>query len=267
MSEQLDQPGIEVTRIPAVDARLLAAQEEWERQNGNPPFWRINLGAVAGMLSTAKAMIALPLSGAPAAFILEDDAVLADDTPAVLESTDRWPAGAHIVRLEDSFNTSPRWYRAAPSWRSSGKTPSGRNLHPLERWAPGAAACLIDWSGVRIALRAFANPNSTTDHSLFCLRTSRAARRFRTVRVIPAMAHQRTNDVNESDRARWRRKKDAELASRRSSIRLSRNIRALPYKARLPALRTMGKVRKRRIDHSATPPIPRSNVEEAARST
>ncbi len=115
MSKQLARLGIEAQRIPAVDARLLAAQEESAGEtNGNPPFWRINLGAAAGMLGHSRAMIDLLGSNAPAALILEDDAELAPDTPRLLDSVDWWPAGAHVVRLESHVQTSAGLYKSSP---------------------------------------------------------------------------------------------------------------------------------------------------------
>ena len=252
MSAQMERLGIEAVRIPAVDARLLAAQEEWERTtNGNPPFWRINLGSAANMLGHGRAMSELLRSDAPAALILEDDAALAPDTPSLLGSVDWWPSGAHVVRLEASLPSGPRWRKAAPLWRSSGRTPSGRGLHRLERWCPGSAAYLIDRRGAQIALAAFADPDNTVDKLLFDFRYSRAARRLRTVQVLPAMARQREED--RSDQAAWRQA--AELQGRERRVhRLRRNLRALPYKARVQALFALGMVRKVRISYSDDPP-------------
>ena len=251
ISEQLERLGIEATRIPAVDARLLAAQEEWGREtNSNPPLWRINLGAAAGMLGQSSAMITLLGSDAPAALILEDDAELASDTPALLESVDWWPAGAHVVRLEASIQRSDGWHKAAPLWRPSGMTPSGRSLRRLERWCSGAAAYLIDRRGAQIALQAFADPDNTTDHTLFDLRYSRAARRLRTVQVLPAMARQRPEAG--TDQQEWREK--AKLQGRKHrAYRPLRSLRSTPYKARVLALRALGMVQKAPVLYSDRP--------------
>ena len=230
---------------------MLAAQEEKRRTTGNPPFWRINLGSAANMLGHSRAMIELLGSGAPAALILEDDAALAPDTPSLLESVDWWPSGAHVVRLEASLWASPRWRKAAPLWRSSGRTPSGRGLHRLERWCSGSAAYLIDRRGAQIALAVFADPNLSVDQTLFDFRYSRAARRLRTVQILPAMARQREEDG--TDQAVWR--KAAELRGRERRVyRLRRNLRALPYKARVQALFALGMVRKVPISYSDDPP-------------
>ena len=252
ISEHLYRLGIEATRIPAVDARILAAQERWEMEtNGNASFWRINLGAAAGMLGQSKAMIALLGSDAPAAMILEDDAELAPDTSGLLETMDWWPPGAHVVRLEDSIQAGRRWRNAAPLWRPSGTTPGGRELRRLERWSPGAAAYLIDRRGAQIALQAFADPGLTTDTTLFDLRYSKAARRLRTVQVLPAMARQRVEDG--TNQREWRQA--AELRGRERRVyRLRRNLRSTPYKMRVLALRVLGRVSKTRIAYSEEPP-------------
>lgn len=248
MSEQLDRLGIEATRIPAVDARLLAAQEEWESEtNGNPPFWRINLGAAAGMLGHSKAMIDLIGSTAPAALILEDDAELAPDTPTLLESVDWWPAGAHIVRLYGGYPNQRRTL-----WLPSGETPSGRSLCRLERWNNGAVAYLVNRAGARIALKAFADPDHTVDHTLFDLQYSKTARRLHTVQTVPAAA--KHLDYDESDQQRWRERLETEYqGGKRRRYRLRRNIEAIPYKMRVLALRAMGKVRKRLVPYSEAP--------------
>ena len=245
ISEQLDRLGMEATRIPAVDARLLATQEEWEQTtNGNAPFWRINLGAAAGMLGHSKAMIGLLGSDTPAALILEDDAELASDTPALLDGTDWWPTGAHIVRLEGGYDT-PR-----PVWRPTGTTPTGRALRRLERWCPGSAAYMIDRQGARIALAAFADPNLTVDHTLFDLRYSKTARRLCPMQVAPAMAQQRLE--NGTDQRQWREKAEQRVRAR-LLYRLRRTVGAIPYKARVAALTALGMVRKTQIPYSETP--------------
>ena len=247
MQEELGRLGIEAERIPAVDARLLAAQEERDRKTwGSPPFWRINLGSAANMLGHSRAMISLLGSNAPAALILEDDAELASDTPALLETVDWWPSGTRIVRLEESNQAGAKWSQSAPLWRSSGKTPSGRDLRRLERWCPGSAAYLISREGARIALGAFADPDLTVDHTLFDLRYSRTARRFGTVQVFPAMARQAVDDA--SDVQNWRSKAELRGFTRRRD-RLRRNLRCVPYKVRLLALRAGGKVQKVTVEY------------------
>ncbi len=251
MSAQLDRLGIEAMRIPAVDARLLDAQEEWElTTNGNPPFWRIDLGAAACVLGHSMAMMAFLGSGAPAALILEDDAELASDTPALLHDTDWWPAGARIVRLEEGGAKHRR-----PLWGPCGRTPTRRILRRLERWCPNAAAYMIDRRGARMALEAFADPSLPADHILFNLRLSKTARRLRPLQIVPAMARQDDNGL--SDLLSWRAKRDAKLQGwprRHRWRRLAQNTRQIPYKIRVLALRATGKVEKLPVSYSEEPP-------------
>ena len=253
ISEHLEKLGIRATRVPAIDARVLATQDGESRKarvSGGSVCWRINLGAAAGMLSASKAMISLLGSTAPAGLILEDDAELAPDVPSLLESIDWWPVGARIVRLEESSQVSPYWYRSAPLGKPLGKTPSGRELRRLERWCGGSAAYLIDRRGAQVALSAFADPIHTVDHTLFNLRSSKVARRMRTVQVLPAMARQRDDDS--SDQREWR--KVAELHGwERRFCRLKRNIGAMPYSARVHVLRGVGLVKRVRVIYSVSP--------------
>jgi len=241
MSEQLDRLGIKATRIPAVDARLLAKQKR--RRDNGAPEWRIDPGSVANILSQSKAMISLLGSDASAALILEDDAMLAPDTPLLLDGMDWWPRSTHIIRLEDV----PRYTRAVPQWLPNGRTPNGRAIRRMEGRAWGSAAYMIDRRGAQIALAAFADPDLTFDHILFDHRHSRTARRLRPMQVIPAMARQCLE--SESDQQQWRREAELQGIARRLH-RLRRNLRALPYKARVLALRGIGAVQMTHIAYS-----------------
>lgn len=239
ISENLGRLGIEATRIPAVDAKRLIAQEEWERTtNNNPPAWKIDLGAVACALSHARAMTRLLDSDAPAALFLEDDVDLAADTPALLENADWWPCDARLIRLEEGGRYPQQL------WPASGRTPSGREVHELARWGNCSAAYLIDREGARMALPHCLNPLLPVDHILFNLRASRFARELRPFQIVPAMANQEGTEG--SDLLEWR--EDAELTGipRRLS-RLRRNLRVAPYSLRLRYWRMKGSVRKKRV--------------------
>ena len=250
ISRNLDRIGVTAERIPAVDARLLADREERRIERGDGRSWRISLGSAAGMQGHAKAMRRLLESDAPAALILEDDAELAQDTASLLQSVAWWPDEATVVRLELTYPAGRRWLMSAPLWRPSGKTPSGRDLRRLERWAAGSAAYLINREGSVIVLEAFADPDHTVDHTLFDLRVSETARRLHTVQVIPAMARQRQED--ESDQDAWRKKrKTATSVSARRRQHLRRNLSSLPYKTRLRFLMLLGLVSKVEIAYRA----------------
>ena len=236
ISENLDRIGVAAQRIAAVDAQELAERQRQETARGNGPLFAINLGAAACIQGHCKAMTALLESPHPAALILEDDAELASDTPALLESTDWWPAGAMVVRLEDGLDKL-RLLRAP-----CGATPTGRRLHRFERWIPGSAGYLVSREGARVALDAFADPAETTDHTLFDLRVSATARRFRAVQIVPAMVRQRERSAA-SDIATWRDAAEPKDLERRTFL-LRRSLRSFPYKAKLLGLRLTGRVRR-----------------------
>lgn len=195
ISERLDRLGIEASRIAAVDAHRILPP-------GDVPTRPRIMAAVANMKSQARAMRLLLESAHPAALILEDDAVLAGDTPALLESAEWWPDGFSIVRLE----------AGKPVFRAMhdpcGETPTGRELRPVGKWIGGAAAYMVDRHGAAQVVKAFSKPFQTVDRSrsvdrtLFDLRISRIARRLRPVQIVPGMAYQVDSP---SDYDEWRK--------------------------------------------------------------
>ncbi|MDE0407752.1 MAG: glycosyltransferase family 25 protein [Alphaproteobacteria bacterium] len=235
MSAQLDRLGIAAARIPAVDARLLAAQEEWERDtNGNAPAaWTVDLGAVACAWSHRKALRAFLDTGEPAALILEDDAELADDTPSLLETVDWWPPEARMITLTPGAVP-------VPLYPASAETPSGRTVHRFERFASCAAAYLMTREGAELVSPYLDNPELPTDVMFFDHRYSRLARELRAFQMVPGAARQ-IDSANDTDLEEWRQ----DVRPKRW-----RNLQALPYRARLRALLIMGKVSKRRGRYS-----------------
>ena len=235
MSAQMDRLGIEATRIPAVDARLLATQEEWERRTSDG--CNLNLGEVACAYSHRKALRAFLDTGEQAALILEDDVELAPDTPSLLDSADWWPPEARVIRLETGIIDPTKWCLL---WPASAETPSGRTVHRFERWAPGAAAYLINLTAAAFVLPHVDNPTMAIDHLLFDHRCSRLARELQALQIVPGGARQ-IEDAETSDLAGWR-KCDPWHANwgKYDRSRLQR----VPYKARVIALRCIGKVKK-----------------------
>ena len=248
MSAQLDKLGIQATRIAAVDARLLAAQEDWEQgANGNAPEYP-NWGAVAVVYSHRKAFRAFLDTDAQAALILEDDAELADDTPLLLKAIDWWPPGARVIRLETGTITPTKSILLGPALT---ETPSGRTVHRFERWAPGTAAFLINREGAAFVLPYLDNPMMPSDHLLFDHRVSQLARELRALQITPGAARQTegpgTSDLEEY----WRKyRKDGRKHDRSRLARAS-------YKVKLIALRFMGRVKKRQrgVYYSPSPTI------------
>ena len=224
ISANLDRIGVTAERIPAVDARALSDEVRRGR-----PLGRIDLGSASNMMGHARAMQRLLDSDAPAALILEDDAELSRDTAKLLRSTGWWPEEAKVVRLEDVRRGSRLL------WRPAGTTPDGRELRRAEKWIGGTAAYLVNREGARIALKAFADPGHTTDHTLFDLRVSRTARRLRPYRVVPPIARQgdgKTSDIRPW-RNRWRPRR-----------RLKQQLFSLPYRIRSGIPMAVGRVRR-----------------------
>ncbi len=236
MSAQLDRLGIGAERIPAVDARLLATQEEWEQGTSNgPPGSDLSLGEVACVWSHRKALRAFLDTGEHAALILEDDAELAPDTPSLLESVDWWPPDARVIRVETGIISPKRRFLL---WHASAETPSGRTVHRFERWAPGSAAYLINREAAGFVLPHFDNPAMPMDTLLFDHRRSRLARELQALQIVPGAARQ-TQDGETSDLAGWRPR-----GPRRP--KWGKHNKSLPYKVRLITLRCIGKVKKQR---------------------
>ena len=245
VSEDLDRLGLTATRIPGVEAATLARFDERERKSGKlPTLPPINLGSAACMIGHTKALKSLLKSESPAALILEDDAELALDTPSLMQSTDWWPDGSMVIRLEDG-RRHPRLLR-----RVSGKTPSGRDLRRLEKFSPGSAAYLVNREGARLLLEAFAAPTETVDHTIFDLQVSRTARRLLTCQIVPAMARQRRDD--NSDIVGWRPEQELK-GLKRQMYRIGLLWARLPHKIRLLGPRLTGEVRKTLVPYSDTP--------------
>ena len=237
ISARLDGLGIEATRIPAVDWRQLP---EWDTALSRG----LLAAAIGNMRSQAIAMRRLLDSDSPAGLILEDDAVLASDTPSLLESVETWwPECSDIVRLE----RGPSMPRALYS--PCGRTPSGRDIRGVARWIGGTAAYMINRRGASLALEAFDDPVRTVsrsrsvDHTLFDLPVSRLARRLRPVQIFPAMAYQ---DGSPSDYTECR-----ERVRLTGSRRLRWTLKKLPYTVLQywPAM-TLGRFEKVRIAYS-----------------
>ncbi len=242
MSEQFDRLGITAMRIPAVDARLLAAQEPQytpvsirRRKWGYVP----DLGSVACNRSHAKALRAFLDTDASAALILEDDVILASDTPALLESVDWWPAGASVIRLEAGHTMGAR----IPLWDVCAETPSGRRVHRFERWHSGAAAYLVNRATAEWMLPYLDDPsNPVTDSMWFNHRYCPLARELKALQIVPGMARQ-IEALESSDLEGWRRGIGPDWLS---------EIRARLYNGRVLALRALGKVRKQRVPYIDT---------------
>ncbi|MCY4556522.1 MAG: glycosyltransferase family 25 protein [Chloroflexi bacterium] len=233
ISENLQQVGADAERISAIDADLL----------GDVATWRIDRGAAACTFSHGKALRRFLETDRPAALILEDDTELASDTGLLLRDKDWWPARTQAIQLHEQIGRPGRLRGV------SGRTPSGRDLRRAEHWAGCAAAYLIDREGASAALSVIEDPPHPIDHILFDLRESRTARCFRPVQIVPAMAQQRYG-VEDSDLENWRREARAKRDAVSRLRRLYRNLRRMPYGARLGGLSALGKVHSMEVSYS-----------------
>ncbi|MYG50811.1 MAG: hypothetical protein F4204_00230 [Rhodospirillaceae bacterium] len=210
----------------AVDATSLPALERPDN---------LNLGARACLLSHCKALRAFLATASPAALILEDDAEVASDTAALLESTDWWPPGASVLKLE-STGRKPRFVGA-----HRGRTPTGRSLRRMYHGSGGAAGYLIDRTAARTVLDSCEETPMQIDRILFGQHRSRTARRLRPLQIVPAMVRQRRGSSDPSDNVPWKQKAQQEgLLSDRQWHRLG----AMFHNLTVVALRAGGRVQR-----------------------
>ena len=234
ISGDLHRLGLPFERVPAVDARLLPPEDKADRN----PLMRA--GSKACMLSHSEALRRFLASGRSAAMILEDDAELASDLPAVCDSTGWWPEGTGLIKLErPNSNKSLQGPRC-------GQTPSGRALRRVVRWNAGSAGYLIDREAAGIFLAAFRDAAMSTDRMLFDPRISKAARRVRPVQVNPPMIQQRPSesDIEPTKQSISRRQKRWHLLRRRS----------IPYQMLLLWWWLTGCARSEWVRYSESPP-------------
>lgn len=110
IAAQLERLGLPWTRLPAVDARALRPEQRaalddatYQRKHGMTPL----LGELGCYLSHVEVMRAFLASGAAFALVLEDDVVLRDTLPAVLEGLMANPARWDMVKLSAVHSGTP----------------------------------------------------------------------------------------------------------------------------------------------------------------
>ena len=190
IGRDLGRLGLGFERVAAVDARDLSDAD----RRSSLPF--IDRGAVACMKSHAEALRRLLLTSHAAALVLEDDAELASDVPAMCRDVDWWPEGSKAVSLE-----VPRAGKKLQGW-VCGQTPGGRDLRTIVRWNFGAAAYLVNRKAARALVASYERQELHTDRLMFDPRISKMARWLRPVQVVPAAARQREHE-SDSDLVPW----------------------------------------------------------------
>ncbi len=183
--ENLGRLGLTPERVAAIDAGTVSDRELRKRVALDRPFQSLRRGSEANILSHCKVWEALLASSHPAALVAEDDAHFAADIVAVLDPADWWPDGAGLMKLE-AAGAKKRWLGP-----ERGRTPTGRRLYPLLRFAGGSAGYLIDRSSAEAALGLCVDVDISIDRFLFDISASRAARKLRPLLVAPTMIRQR----------------------------------------------------------------------------
>ena len=241
MALQLARLGIEATRVAAVDGSAL----ESDRASIGDfiDIRRLSIGEGACVFSHCKALKLFLQTDAPAALILEDDVRLSADVPALLDGVEWWPAGASLMKL-DRYGVKKHMIMGP----RTGKTPTGRSLHPLALARAGAGAYLLNRKAATEVLEACRFPALEMDLVLFDLRRSRTARSLRPLQAVPAMGF---HDGTESDLEPWRR------AANPRSMRLFRKGRLHPMylsrKLLVLLLRASGRVRRYPVPYAEEP--------------
>jgi glycosyl transferase family 25 len=110
ISAQLQRLKLPFTRLPAVDARALSSAQRaaldepaYRRKHGKTPV----LGELGCYLSHVQAMGLFLASDAEYALVLEDDALLHDSLPAVLQGLLRCPGRWDMVKLSAVHSGTP----------------------------------------------------------------------------------------------------------------------------------------------------------------
>jgi glycosyl transferase family 25 len=219
MTAQLASLGLAATRIPAVDADIVA--DAWLRQFFAPrgPLGTIPKGDQCCSLSHRRSWGAFVTSGAPYAVILEDDVVLDASASRLFKQPDWIPDGIDLIKLE---HFGPDHQRVlVGEERSIGHH---RTLAPILSRHTGAG-CYVVSRAAAVKLLTIRRWSVPVDHLLFNPNVSPLAEELRPFQMLPALARQ---CAGVSDIRPWR------LPDRRLSLKLARReiVRAY-YECRL----------------------------------
>jgi glycosyl transferase, family 25 len=155
---QLQRLGLGFTRLSAVDARTLTADQRgaldeaaYRRQHGMTPV----LGELGCYLSHVQAMRAFIASEAAFALILEDDVLLHDSLPAVLQGLMAVPDRWDMVKLSAVHSGTPMPYTpVAP----------GHHLAVMLSRCTGSSAYLLNRAAAQAYLQGLLPMQLPYDH-------------------------------------------------------------------------------------------------------
>tara|TARA_R110002020_G_scaffold87061_15_gene215026 strand:+ start:32144 stop:33010 length:867 start_codon:yes stop_codon:yes gene_type:complete len=152
--------GLAVRRVPAVAGRTLDAQSldrlKASIRSGTP----LGPSEIGCFLSHRKAWEQVLVSGAPWAFVAEDDLHLADTAAAYFHSTGWIPEDAELVKAETTF-------RRCHMAREGALTPDGRKLRQLFSLHGGAGGYFLTRKAAQDALDLTRDICEPADHVLF----------------------------------------------------------------------------------------------------
>ncbi len=231
-----DRLGLEIERVPAVDAATVTDETLSERVNLGFQVGKMGRGSEANVLSHCLALETFLGTSSPAALILEDDAEPASDLPYFLRSLDWWPEPFGLVKFE-AFGRRELFFgrECAPRRR-------GRQLRPIALWTAGSAGYMVNRAAARDILDMCRNVAMPIDHMLFDLRVSRFARRLRPVQVLPGLVRQRADDSGSDIGAMKEAMQPAGLARR--WYRLRWHSMAIPRKVVVKSQAVLGRTEK-----------------------
>ena len=229
ISDNLQRIGVAWQRVSAVDAISCPPPKHQKKL-----YHQMTLGHFACTQSHLKALKAFLDTSHPAAVILEDDAEIASDFPALLESTEWLPQGCGLIKLD---TLEKRNYTGV----LCGSTPTGSHLRTIEGFGTSSMAYLITRDVAQFVLDSADNKIMAIDRVLFDLIISGTARKLRPLWVIPSVVRERgSSDIKAYD-----------IGSNLSrNEKWKANLRKFPWKIRLNILRMSGKVQKNHIPYS-----------------
>lgn len=160
MQQQADRLGLQFDYIDAVDARTDAPEfAEIEVRAGL--HGRISKGDLACTLSHRKFWRLLLASGDAYAVVLEDDAILSDDSGQFFASADWIPPGADVIKLE-------RYGRTRPMAMDRTTQPAhSRRVGRFYGKCAGTAGYVVSAAGARKLLAATTSVDDPIDQMMF----------------------------------------------------------------------------------------------------
>lgn len=250
MSAQLEALGLPFERIDAVDAMALDDAEIDRHFAPRGPLGALGKGDKACTLSHFKTMRRMLEDGVDAAIVLEDDAELAQDFPAVARDAGWIPPGAKLVKLETYLTRDLKVLLGPQIGRVS-----GRALRPLLSRHSGTGGYAVTAAGAKAFLEALeaAPPAAPIDHLLFNANVAPTAALMTPVQMEPSMVRQRREELGTDVGALRKKARPTGLAYwKRETIRGFYEIRLLHRQA---AAFLLGGARLVRPRYSAASPL------------